>query len=186
MSSFDLQALSLGEPVISGKGGKSVPASYDGKSVHWFPGPQTVAFEPSAYSGEDVSRVNLVMRASPGAVQALTELDEHLIGLAAANSAKIFGKALDEQEVRLRYNAGLKRSEKYPATWKAKVNLSGRNQLRLWDEHKQPRSQPATWVGCCVRPRVWFRGLWVMSKEFGPLFEVSDLQLDEASVECPF
>ena len=186
-SHFDVDALTLGEPVTSGKGGKSVPISYDGKPVVWTPDAQPVQYEPSSFTGEDVSRVNLVMRASSSALEQLTALDEAIISLAAHNSLKIFGKQLLEDEVRLRYNPLVKRSEKgYAPTWKTKVNLSGRSAVVCWDADRKVREQPEEWIACSVQPRVTLRALWVMSKEFGAMFECSDVLIDEAAKECPF
>ena len=130
-ATFDLKALALGDPVTSGKGGKSVPVTYGGAPIVWTPEAQQVLYEPSSFSGEDVSRVNLVLTASVAAIEQLAALDEMIVQLAAYNSVKIFGKEPTVEEVRLRYNPCLKKSEKgYAPTWKAKINLSGRSAVR--------------------------------------------------------
>ena len=187
MTAFDLAALQLGNPIISGKGAKSIPVTYSTvKPVVWLPDAQVVAFEPSNFSDPDASRVNLVMRASPQAIEALTALDEYIVGLCALHSLQIFGKVLSEDEVRARYNPCLKRSEKYADTFKCKINLAGRGQVRLWDAEKQSCGAPVSWVGASVTPKIAFRSLWVMSKEFGCLLDASDVMLDVAACECPF
>ena len=185
-SSFDHKALQFGEPVTSGKGAKSVGVTSNGKPIVWQPDAQEIAFEPGSFSGEEVSRVNLVMRASALALQELYALDEYIVELASLESTKLFGKSITKEEVRLRYSPCLKVSEKYPSTFKAKMNMSGRSEVRIWNEEKQPRKEPVSWVNCTVVPKLTFKGLWLMSKEFGCLFEATDLMLTEASVECPF
>jgi hypothetical protein len=37
-----------------------------------------------------------------------------------------------------------------------------------------------------VVPKVTLKSLWIMGKQFGPLFEASDLLLEEAVQACPF
>ena len=110
-ATFDLSQLALSDPVVSGKGAKSVPLSYGGKPVVWTPDAQEVAFEPSSFSGEEASRVNLVMRASPAALEALVALDEFVIGLASLDSVKLFGKPLTIEELRQLYTPSVKRNE---------------------------------------------------------------------------
>lgn len=186
MASFNLSAIQLGEPLAGTKGAKSVPITSDGKAVVWLPGAHQVAFEPSAFSGEDVSRVNLVLRASPGVVEALTALDAYLVGLLALDSVKVFGKPLTEDEVRARFCSSLKTSEKYAPTFKAKINLSGRGQVKLWDADRQARPAPSCWTACTVRPRIVLKSCWASAKECGALFEATDLLVDEAPQSCPF
>ena len=79
-SSFNLADVTLGE-TPAGDGLKAVPLSSSGCQILWTPDAQTVAFEPSAYQNEDAKRVNLVMRASPQAAQALEELDAYILDL---------------------------------------------------------------------------------------------------------
>jgi hypothetical protein len=186
-ATFDLSALTLSDPVVSGKGAKSVPVSYGGRPVVWQPPAQKVLFEPSSFSGEEVSRVNLVMRASPEAVSERTALDESLLGLVVQHSTQIFGKPCSLEEARSRYVYGLKQSEKgYEPTWKCKINVSGKAPVSVWDADKQRRDLPKCWAGAQVVPKVTLKSLWIMGKQFGPLFEASDLLLEEAVQTCPF
>ena len=45
---------------------------------------------------------------------------------------------------------------------------------------------PASWVGAGVQPRVTLKSLWLMGRQFGCLFEATDVMLDEVAQECPF
>ena len=183
MAAFDLQAITLGDVSISGKGAKSAPLSLNGGPFNWQPDAAQVVYEPTSFSGEEVARVNLVMRANAEVERQLTMLDEYVIGLATLESVKLFGKPMSEEEVKLRYNPLLKKSDKgYPPTFKAKVNLA---KLRCWDMSKQRREAPEAWTQCAVTPKILIKSLWFLSKEFGVLCEISDLLVDEASQECP-
>ena len=188
-SAFDLTALTLSNPVAGAKGAKTATLSYQNKPIIWQPDAQTVAFEPTAYQNEvNATRVNLVMRASLQTVETLTELDEHMINICTLNSENLFGRSLSSEDVKLRYSPCLKKSDKYDSTFKAKINLSGKGQLKCWDGERKPRDAPATWIGSSVQPRIALRCIWIMPKEFGCLFECSDVLIGEATPEnvCPF
>ena len=186
-ATFDLSMLALSDPVVSGKGAKSVPVTYAGRPVVWTPDAQEVIFEPTSFSGEEASRVNLVMRASPAAQEELTALDEFILVLVTLHSVKIFGKPVLLDEARSRYVPCLKVSEKgYEPTWKAKVNVAGKGIVRVWNSEKMARELPTVWARSKVSPRVTLKSLWIMGKQFGCLFEASDVLLDEVVQECPF
>ena len=88
----------------------------------------------------------------------------------------------------MRYNPSLKRSEKYEPTYKMKINLSGKGEIKCWDEDKKPRPQPENWLACSVAPKVVLTSLWIMGsgKEFGCLFSCTDCLVHETPQECPF
>ena len=186
-STFDISDITVGAPVVSAKGAKTVPLSYNGNPITWLPDTQIVAYQPSAFQNEEATRVNLVMRASPSAIEALSSLDEYMIDVGVSQSERFFGKVLTRDEVIMRYNPCLKKSDKgYEPTFKAKINLSGRGKLKCWSMDKTQREVPEAWCGCSVQPRITVRSIWVMPKEFGCMFECSDILIDEAGPECPF
>ena len=187
MATIDLQSLQLGDVSTSAKGARSIPLTSDGKAVLWTPPTLSeVAFEPTSFSGEEVSRVSLVLRATDAIVETLTALDAYVIGLLALHSIRVFGKPMTEDEVRGRWSPSLKTNPKYPTTWKMKINLQGRGEVKLWNKDKTRREPPVSWLECRAQPKVTVRGLWMMSKELGLLMEASDILLDEAPQECPF
>ena len=112
MDRFDIQALTMGDVVVSGKGAKTVSILAGGNPIVWQPEAQAVCYEPTSFNGEDVSRVNLVLRASPAAVDALATLDAAIIRLVTTHSVRLFGKQLTDTEVHTKYNRSLKESEK--------------------------------------------------------------------------
>ena len=88
-ATFDLSALIVSDPVTSAKGAKTAALSYGGKPVLWRPEPQAVVYEPSSFQNEDSTRVNLVMRATPGVVEVLESLDEFLVTFCTEQSAPL-------------------------------------------------------------------------------------------------
>ena len=190
-ATIDISALCLGEVYTSAKGAKSVPICFSGRGlepVQWTPEEfQQVAFEPTAFNGEDVARVNLVMVATPEVNDFLAELDERLITLATENSNRIFGKQLTNIEVSGRYTSSIKVSEKgYQPTFRAKINLSGRGAVQCWDMEKTKREKPEAWIQCKVQPKIILKSLWLMGKQFGALYECGNVLIDEVGQQCPF
>lgn len=188
---LDLAGLTLGDVVVSGKGAKCIPFSLNGQPVNWTPDEALeVAFEPKAFSGEDVARVNLCLRPGPATTEQLQALDDAVVKLLVQNSVKIFGKVLTEAEAAARYSPSLKVSEAHPEwapTWRVKINKSGRGQVKLWDmATKEVRDEPEVWTQCRIKPRVQLRSLWMMAREVGCLWEASALLVDENGLECPF
>jgi hypothetical protein len=184
---IDLAALALGDVCTSGKGAKSVPFWYPKREVPVFqpPEPLAVLYEPSGFNDATAERVNLVMRPTPELLGQLEALDNQIVAMLALDSVKYFAKPMTEAEVRERYSPLVKTSDKgYLPTFKAKMNIAGRGKVRIWDENRLPRDAPESWQSCRVVPRLSLRSLWMMSKEVGPLLEVSDVMVIEG-VECP-
>ena len=66
------------------------------------------------------------------------------------------------------------------------MNLSGKSQVKRWDQDKKPRPPPEDWTLCDVQPCLQIKGIWVMSKDFGLLIEMTDALVSESSQLCPF
>ncbi len=187
MASIDPVTLSMGDVVTNLKGAKTIPLSANGTPAVWTPEFCQVAFQPTAFGGEDVPRVNLVMKVSEEVICTLTALDHYLMGLLSVNSAKVFGKDMTIDEVKARFSPSIKTSEKgYSSTFKCKIMLEGKGAVKCWDMEKQKRDAPEDWTLCRVRPKITVKNLWLMSREVGILFECSDVQIDESPVACPF
>ena len=187
-SALDLSALTLGSVVTSGKGAKLAPLTDKGAPVIWAPpGFRGVAFEPKPYlGGEEKNRVNLVLRASDLEEQ-LRAIDDWVVSAVATASEELLGKALSAEQVRDRYTPLLKESDKYPATFRLKMNLHGRTATKLWTPEGARRDAPERWTECEIRPLIVFRGVWIMGREFGLLAETSDLKSQEVGqTTCPF
>jgi hypothetical protein len=66
------------------------------------------------------------------------------------------------------------------------MNFTGRNGVQCWDQNKQKRELPDDWLCSSVTPIFRVKGLWIMSREMGLLFEMEHAQIGEAKAECPF
>jgi len=185
---LNFEQLSIGEVVVSGKGAKSASFQYGKDPVIWLPAASmTVAYEPGVFSGEDVSRVNLCLRPPEDIQDQLSRLDGFVVSFVAANSERLLGKALTEEQALARYQPTLRISEKgYAPTMKCKMNVSGKNVCRVW-QGKQSREPPETWAGASVSVRLWLKSLYIMGANFGCTIDVTDVSINqEATRDCPF
>lgn len=187
MAFFDLTTLSLGDVVVSGKGSKSAPIQSMSTPAVALLEPMRVVFEPSAFGNEDATRVNVVFRPSPQLLAGLEAFDEWVLATLAADSVRFFGRAKSAEQLRDTYTPAAKPSDKYPATFKAKMNIQDPNVVKVWGTDGQPRAQPQQWKDCLVVPRIRLRGLYFMGASFGPVLELTDAQIvEEQTAECPF
>ena len=150
-----------------------------------------VVFEPSAFGDTDSQRMNLIIETTPTILEEFTRLDDTLIGYIAEHSDRLFNKRFTVEQVRAAYSSPVRRSEKYPATLKTKLDVGiGKYAVACWDEDGNQAETPESWRQFLIRPRLHVTHLWVMGSAFGPVVRVTDalLRPSAASAErkCPF
>ena len=186
---FDLADLTLGDLNATAKGCKTVPFSLaNGAAIFFSTEALRVVYEPSAFGDAECSRVNISWRLTDELEEAFGELDEAILKLVSSQALKLFGAARTIEQLRECYTPIVKRSEKWPAQFKAKMNLQEPNRTKMWDEAQVERPAPEKWLGALVKPRIRVRGIYFMgSANFGAVLEATDVQvLQEARVSCPF
>jgi hypothetical protein len=189
MSTLDKSAMlvKLGAPTVSAKGAKQVPIFLENdQSLFLLHGPLGACFEPAAFNDPTATRVNLCLTIDEAVEKSLQDIDGQVVALMAADALKYFGQPLTEAQVLDRMQPSLRLSEKGFKSWRVKMNVSGRNVCRYFDMSKNASGPPETWVGCALTVRVAVRSCWLMAKEWGVLYEVQDIQIQERSMECPF
>ena len=186
---FDLKSLLIKDVTSSGKGSKGADITLlNGLPAYVTLEGLQVAFEPSMFNDPQATRVNIVWRPNERVEAMLTELDEWIVCAVAANPLKYFGKARSEDSIREAYTPILKLSDKYAPQFKAKLNLTEPCKVRVWDEDKNPRDAPESWIDCTTAPRLKLRSLWFGAAQWGAVLECTDIQVlsEEAAPTCPF
>ena len=187
-SAINVSSLAFAPLFTTAKGAKQLPALYtNGDPVAWQPEHfMEVPFEPSAFGDPEASRVTLCVTPSESLAATIAELDAWCISTLIAIPS-LLGIALTPEQVRERYSSSLKTSEKGYTTVRAKMNKSGRYALQCYDAELEKRQPPETWRGCSIRPRLVFKGLWVMGKDFGTVLECTHALVEESKdAACPF
>ena len=187
-STINVSSLAFAPLFVTAKGAKQVPALYnDGSHVAWQVDDYCeIPFEPSAFGDPEANRVTLCFTPSETLCAQIAQLDTWCIDT-ISSTPSLLGVVLTPEQVKERYASSLKTSEKNYQTLRAKMNKSGRYALQCYDTEKEKRSQPETWRGCSIRPRLVFKGLWVMGKDFGSIIESTHCIVQEGvGDDCPF
>ena len=187
---IDTSNLAFSTILTNAKGAKQLPALYkDGENVIWQPNEYVeIPFEPSAFNDEAANRVTLCVTPSESMIEAVNALDAWCIDTLVKNAITLIGVQLTPEQIRDRYVSCLKTSDKGYTTFRMKMNRSGRYALQCYNSEKEKRDHPENWRGTQIQPRILFKGLWLMGKDFGCLMECTHALVQDggSTDECPF
>jgi hypothetical protein len=184
-----MTAFQLLDPVLSSRGAKSIPVlTNDNQPFIWMPAEMHhVVYEPSAYNDENANRVNVCFAVTEALENQLKIYDDVIIKALIKDSQKYFGQVLSETQIRERFANSQKTSEKGFSNFRMKMNKSGRGRCQTYDMNREPRALPESFLSCSLKPRLQLKGLWMMGRDLGPLWELVAIQVDEKdSKVCPF
>lgn len=181
MPAIETSALTIGDVSSSGKGARTCPIL---PATLWSPGELQVLWQPKAYDGSDANRVSISFQPTHTAEKELLALEAWV--LATVTADKRFFQDVTPAQIRERFVSCLKVSDKGLRSIRAKMNFTGRGAVRCWDQDRSPCPQPQDWPSCSVTPRFHIKGLWMMSRDWGLLIELTDALVTEYSAECPF
>jgi hypothetical protein len=104
----------------------------------------------------------------------------------AANSERLFKKQLNEKQISEVYHSPVTVREGYAPTLRCKINVSDPHCCRCWNEAGLKMEMPVDLRGRQCRPKAQVSHLWSMNKEVGFVWAVTDLQVSEEDLSCPF
>jgi hypothetical protein len=179
------------EPQISARGAKSCTIQdATGGKIFFTLGaksePVTTPFGATAFNDELTCRKTIEFNLSPAQELQFDKFDKWSIGYLALHSERLFKKQLTEEQVREGYRSPVTRKAGYGAHLRCKINTSGKGMVRCWDVNGQRMELPADLRYSDMVPRVNISHLWMMSREYGWVFQTNDLLLAENQEECPF
>ena len=180
---IETSSLTLGEISLSGKGAKSVSIM---PATMWSPGELRVLWQPSGFNDPSANRVAISFTSTPEVEVDILQLENWVLETLAANPQKYFGQELSLVQLKGRFTSAIKTSEKGYRSLRAKMNFTGKGAVQCWTAEKAKRELPEDWTACSVKPRLQIKSIWLMSREFGLLLEMSDALLEVVSVACPF
>ena len=180
---LETSGLTLGDLSQTGKGAKTVPIL---GNTSYAPGELRVLWQPKAFDGTDASRVSISFVPTTEVEADIFGLEAWVLQMVSQDPSKYFGQQLTPAQISDRFTSCLKTSEKGYRSIRAKMNLHGRNACRCWDSNKASRDMPEDWTSCSVQPKFLIKGLWIMSRDFGILLELTDALISESDAACPF
>ena len=172
--------------LVTAKGAKQC-ALADGSKSPILYSPEDPLTAPFGFSSwEESSRKNLELRCTKGVEDYFTQFDEWVRAYLVQNSERLFKKKLTAEQVAESYKSPLHKKGDYPALLRTKVNTSGNNAVRFWDEDGNEAAEPTSWKEIQVKPLLHVRSLWIMGPSFGFTVECTDLQVHTPRRTCPF
>ena len=189
---MDLASITLKDAQVSARGARScLVRGTDGQKITFVLGsvqePVTTPFGASAFNAEaDTSRKTLEISIGTEAEKQWDAFDAYAIGYLAKHSFRLFKRVMTEDQVRENYRSPVSRKGDYPATVRCKVNCSGTSAVRVWDMKRERIDLPEDLRQTDLVAKVTLQSLWMMSKEYGFVLLVSDIQVRSSSAECPF
>lgn len=172
----------------SAKGQKTATVHRNGIFAFWtFTSPATPLFNPTCYGvGETSGKQSLCLRPEADVLEQAEALDQWAVHYCTLNSERLFGKVLNESQVRDRYSPIVRTSDRYPPFVKVKISTD-KAAPKYWDVNKDARSAPENWTQCQMLCRSRIVGFWFMGNSFGLSVQVADAQImQETALECPF
>ena len=171
--------------ITSPNGAKMAFISQENAPVLWMPEPMQPVFEPKPFE-EGATRMSLVLHTAPEQETYIKSLDAWCRAAVLLQSEQLFGKALTLQQISQCYQSCLKTSDNYPPSLRVKIAVSGPSATRYWNSTGQKTKAPDTWLGYAIKPRIRIKALWFTAKQFGIVLDLTDAQILEAEVKCPF
>jgi hypothetical protein len=127
----------------------------------------TIPFEPSVFNGTgDEPRKGIVFNITPEILEAVAQLED--------TCRQLLGETIPNIDAL--WCSSVKPSEKYSATLKAKINVSGPRVCPFFDEANKPAEAPIAWKGLPVNAVVSIRGCYSQRQGVGMILEVVALQ----------
>jgi hypothetical protein len=189
----DLKEWHLKDPIVSQRGAKSCPLECRQSSVTLSVGtidcPVSSPFGASTYGNdEQTTRKTLELSLEAQQLPQWEAITQWALRYIESHSERLFKKKLTAAQVLENFKPPFKQSGDYKPLLRTKINLSGPRAVRCWDASGAQVPVPDDLRGVPLSAKVRLDRLWIMSKEYGLVLEVTDLQLHEApgAAVCPF
>ncbi len=181
----------LKDPQISARGAKSCPLLNDNGDKFFFQlgskaNPASTPFGATAFNDEKTTRKTIEFNLTPEQEKGIAAFDEWAIKYLSQNSERLFKKKLSIEQVKEGYRSPMTKKGTYNAHLRCKVNTGGTAMVRCWDAHDKRVDLPQDMRNHELVPRINISHLWMMSREYGWVFQVYDLMVCETEETCPF
>jgi hypothetical protein len=183
--------LAVLDPIANAKNGqKTAMIIRDGKPAVWtMSGEVQPLWQPSAFkslTGDSAGRLSLCVSGDREVLHEAEAIDMWAVAYATEHSERFFGKKLNFEQVKDRYNGILKKSDAYQPFIKIKLGTD-KNAPNFWDTHKSQRSPPEDFTKCHMTCNVRLSSFWFMSTSWGLTAQLTDALINaESQVVCPF
>ena len=185
---FDYDSLAVRTPQINARGAKTAAVqAAEGKKAILNLGskcqPTVSPFGATCFQSDtEQTRRTIEFNITPEQNEQWQQFDAWAVDYFAENSEMLFKKSMSPSQVRECYRSPVTRHEGYAPHLRCKINV---NQARAWDADGKRIELPELKQISCV-PRITLQHAWFMSREWGFVLQVNDIQVLASSEECPF
>ena len=181
----------LKDTVVSARGAKSCQVrTAEGAKVSLTIGtpedPVSSPFGATSFNEGETNRKTLELSIDAAAEKIWASFDAWAVPYLAKHSFRLFKRIMTEKEVSENYRSPVTKKGDYRAHLRCKINVEGSHAVRCWDMARERTSLPEDLREHEMVAKVQLSHLWQMSKEYGFVFQVTDLQLRSSAAECPF
>jgi hypothetical protein len=148
--------------------------------------PTSTPFGATVFGDEPNTRKTIEFNLTPDQEEEFAKFDRWSIAYLSVNSQRLFKKDMSEDQIRENYRSPLTKKDNYGAHLRCKINTIGRSAVRCWDIDGMRTDMPDDLRYMAITPRVNISHLWIMSREFGWVFQATDLMLCQSEEICPF
>ena len=182
-----LNKLTLGPLLTTSKGAKQIQISNDGGPLIFTPKEYLeIPFEPSHFSDKESSRLSICFAPTPELESFQRILETWCQKALAVKSKEFLGTEQTQEQIKETFSTSLKTSEKGYQSFRAKLNIAGKNIVQCWNQEKTKCSLPSCWKDCKILPQLHFKSIYIMNKELGCVIDVKACLIQEVEAECPF
>ena len=183
-----LDGLELGNIVATGKSSNAIQITQELKPFYWDTHGCDVIWEPQAFNHDpEASRLTISLCPYSFDEDEIMMLDDWVKKALQTNSQEYFGQVLSFEEVSARFVSALKISAKGYKSLRGKMNLAGKNAVRIWDwKTKKLKDPPQSWVKSEIKCKFHIKGVWLQQNQCGLLIELVDVLVHEKEAQCPF
>ncbi len=179
------------DPQISARGAKSCPVlKANGEKVFFNLGsksePVSSPFGATSFNDEATSRKTIEFNLTEEQEEQFKKFNEWAIGYLSEHSERLFKKKLTPDQVSEGYRSPVTKKGSYRGHLRCKINSSGTTMVRCWSTEDIRRELPADLRNHEMVPRINVSHIWMMSREYGWVFQVNDLMVCEGVEVCPF
>ena len=182
------------DAVISSRGAKSCAVEHakpdagtDGKirvTLGSKETPTTTPFGATTFNGEEAAQRTIEFNLSDDEVEQFRGVTEWLTEYLAEHSLRIFKREMSQDQVSESLRSPVTQKGSFRPHLRCKIRPS---HVRVWDGERRARALPSDLRPYQLVPRLTLERLWIMSRECGLVFQVTDIMvLEGEEAECPF
>ena len=180
----------LDEPITSQRGARFLPLKCHGCLITTHLGtkdlPVRSPFGASNYGDENSIRKTLEFTLEPEQAQEWAEVTKWAREYLLTHSQRLFKKTISKESIAENFRAPVQQKNDYKPLLRCKITTAGPNACRCWNQVGERVDLPEDLRNVPVAAKLAVERVWLMSKEMGLVLTITDLQLCEDPVSCPF